>query len=1824
MPTVTPVGSPVVIQTPLPAPTTAPIGHTFSGFVTDATNGQPLAGAHVAVSGTSLETNTDEHGFYRLTGVGSATHTLRAEARGYLPEDETVPSGTFVRVDFRLQPVGAATLRFHDLIGRVSDRNTVLPIAGVTIRMRSTNNVLHTAVDESVQTDAQGNYELRRLPEGQWTFDATKTGYKPYTENFFLGSKQAKDVLLKGEPATLKGLVTGNRVGQIVPIEGALVTLTAVDAAGNGLYGPIKVVTAADGRYAAADLPPLTYRMVVFSAGYVLDRGQITLAPNQQASRDVRLQLRAARVDLVLTTPTYGGLPLAGFEVQLQGLDDSPSKGIDLHAQADAQGRVSFVDLVPGSYELSTPHPFFNAGADGGQFESVRMTLRLGLDEVRSVRASLPVLSGAISGWVRGGTHLPEARKARAARRDVIDGTHDSFPYIPAPLAGTTIDVVDARFGSHAITLPQTQFTSDDFGNYGMTLPPGTYELEFSKADYVTRTETLSIRSSGAEKNVHMKSARTAAVGRIDGLAVRDLTNQRNEYFLLEDADVVLERQGVRYPVRTNDRGLFVVEDLPLDVTNGQVQPTAYTLTVTHPLYGPLNGTLTLTHAEGIHAFVRRLDDLQAFGTLGIQLSWEDDQGNSFPSSGALDRLKSLDTHQGYPPIGNVPIPGSITLQARPGTYFARICPSPGGGTSVCYDYDWTSVHGTTVQAALHLKCDPNATGAASCRLLQGPGFRWEGTITLGGNVYNRETGEPLDAAKVTLNLGVDTMYCRTSCWRARVPLAGTATTNAKGRYSVTVQVPASDGSGELAEWSWNGTNRKIHYEKVGYVAVTNTGSNATYKGFRELFNAHLQPSGILSGLVLSNDAERAPVTGLDPSLGARLTVVDGPADIRVTPRGVVTQTDLFTTPSQFELTTSPGQVEVHVENRHHYPYSGPVTVLPPSGGNPVTTEYTFVLERIPEPEIDGFEILSQADNQPLRGYILKGFPFNETRVRWKVRVDRNGIRRLRQGFTDPVGSVRLQVEVVDACAGVPTPLSALEFVGERISGDPHGVSEWGGTLEAADLPCGRLRWVASAVTARMRTDETVTWDLRPATPRFPLSLLTLFSYPSTQIPQALSGKSALEISPWGIGLEVSALKVKRPSAGSAYLDYEIEELTLTTKAAAPTQSGFVRMLGQKELGVRGLEGKIEDVKLSGSSGLLDFTAQCGLLLKDAEGDAGDATKWLQGRMLTPVRVNATSTSLLLRYGQSGANLWVLETPVVPTGTSVAQEFKEIIGAEYESMYDIAVPTIWIPRPIEWALRKTGIAKLDLILGHKWEPAMEWDLDTPAVVPLAQGFQRLVTGNVDVKLKFTGTVGLKLDLGSGTCSIAGGFRPVGEFTWSRGSMASGNSFLYLDEAALKGRLWAQIKFGELWSLTHNFPTYEFYTWKFGTNSIATTADGTETAEWVARNWIGAGYARHVWQPGSTSGRLQEDGYPRPVPVLAASTGGTPIALMVHDDANGAWPNSLGFRLSRRDAAGNWSAPAPVDLGRAHALLEGEVAFDGSREVVAVSAIPGALTVPGRFVADMAGAEILVSVRDPATSTWSTPSRLTNNDVPDVDPILVPDGQGKLLLVWTRHRDGNVLTVDDLVVMAAVWNGSTWSTPAEITPGGIANGAIAVAARNGRAVVAFTERAVPESRIHAVTFDGASWSAPRLVGSTSVLPHFAAAGWTASGDARVVWVEGSDARPEKDIRTAVVGSAIGAPETIARALDVSDVRVSRDSQGRAIVVWSTDRDTQPSGIYAAARSGSGWSAIHRLLEEPGGFASIDVVPGSAPGVVVVLYAKRDGDRADIGVQSARVP
>ena len=262
---------------------------SITGLVTD-TSATPLAGATVAYSGGS--TQTDSTGHYTLNNVPEGSVTLTASLSGYQSASETVSvtanqTTTAPTMQLATAPVG--TIQGHV----TNSSGTALPGATVAYGGASTT------------TDSSGNYTLSKVPAGTVQVTASLSGYQTATQNVTVTAGQtttANFTLSQAAAGTVTGTVKNISTGQV--IVGATVS-----------YSGGSAMTNSSGVYSLSNVPGGTQTITASANGYLSVASTVTV---NSGTNTLNFQLSTAgQIAGKVTDGT--GAAVAGAAVQIVG-----------------------------------------------------------------------------------------------------------------------------------------------------------------------------------------------------------------------------------------------------------------------------------------------------------------------------------------------------------------------------------------------------------------------------------------------------------------------------------------------------------------------------------------------------------------------------------------------------------------------------------------------------------------------------------------------------------------------------------------------------------------------------------------------------------------------------------------------------------------------------------------------------------------------------------------------------------------------------------------------------------------------------------------------------------------------------------------------------------------------------------------------------------------------------------------------------------------------------------------------------------------------------------------------------------------------------------------------------------------------------------------------------------------------------------------------------------------------------------------------------------------------------------------------------------------
>ncbi len=180
-----------------------PQTRTISGAVIDSATQQPVPGARVLIPGTSLETITDEQGFFVLENAPAGDLSLSVAKDGFLEAALTIGAdqkSTWVS----LQPGTTPTPAGRTITGKVVDEAGG-PVPGAVVNV--------TGTEQTVMTDENGTFTLEGAPQKEVKLKVSGDTFADTTLTVALGVSEV-EAKLSFEP-TEQILITG-RAPQIV------------------------------------------------------------------------------------------------------------------------------------------------------------------------------------------------------------------------------------------------------------------------------------------------------------------------------------------------------------------------------------------------------------------------------------------------------------------------------------------------------------------------------------------------------------------------------------------------------------------------------------------------------------------------------------------------------------------------------------------------------------------------------------------------------------------------------------------------------------------------------------------------------------------------------------------------------------------------------------------------------------------------------------------------------------------------------------------------------------------------------------------------------------------------------------------------------------------------------------------------------------------------------------------------------------------------------------------------------------------------------------------------------------------------------------------------------------------------------------------------------------------------------------------------------------------------------------------------------------------------------------------------------------------------
>ncbi|WP_432664987.1 carboxypeptidase regulatory-like domain-containing protein [Wukongibacter baidiensis] len=164
--------------------------YTISGYITDKKTYKPMEGAKVTLnesSKSSMETETDNKGYFEFKHVSQKTHTVKIEKEGYSTyEKEVKVDDDDIKLSLDLKTQADPCV----ISGYVKDERTGEPISNVIVRLNGTSNWLN-------ETDDKGYFTFEAVSQGTYGIQTDKEGYRMYNRSLsVIGNDRELDIRL--------------------------------------------------------------------------------------------------------------------------------------------------------------------------------------------------------------------------------------------------------------------------------------------------------------------------------------------------------------------------------------------------------------------------------------------------------------------------------------------------------------------------------------------------------------------------------------------------------------------------------------------------------------------------------------------------------------------------------------------------------------------------------------------------------------------------------------------------------------------------------------------------------------------------------------------------------------------------------------------------------------------------------------------------------------------------------------------------------------------------------------------------------------------------------------------------------------------------------------------------------------------------------------------------------------------------------------------------------------------------------------------------------------------------------------------------------------------------------------------------------------------------------------------------------------------------------------------------------------------------------------------------------------------------------------------
>ena len=355
--------------------------------------------------------------------------------------------------------------------------------------------------------------------------------------------------------------------------------------------------------------------------------------------------------------------------------------------------------------------------------------------------------------------------------------------------------------------------------------------------------------------------------------------------------------------------------------------------------------------------------------------------------------------------------------------------------------------------------------------------------------------------------------------------------------------------------------------------------------------------------------------------------------------------------------------------------------------------------------------------------------------------------------------------------------------------------------------------------------------------------------------------------------------------------------------------------------------------------------------------------------------------------------------------------------------------------------------------------------------------------------------------------------------------------------------------------------------------------------------------------------LVSPAYARPEPALAVRADGLRLLAYVHDDD--AKPHGRGTEIRTRAWDGSWGSPVSLTDDQQPDFAPA-VAFDGDGDGLVVwerSTLATGIT-PALNITFAQSLEIVARTWVSSTATWGDVVTLTNDSLMDHAPRLSAGNDGTVMALWQTNDGTDILgtAAHPLTFTYAIWDGSTWGSPAAALTGlhDVLGAAFAAYSSTQAALVYAVDAdglltTTHDSDLYYATFDGASWSSPARLTNDTITDITPALAYDGSGNLHLLWLRDGDLVWLENSWNVGDARTVRAASTEAGFMGFT---LNRDPAGNLAVVWQGTGDGSADLTYSIYDDANdSWGADNTLMSD----SNVEAAHSPAFGSDGTLYA-----------------